>query len=206
MAKSAYASNVFVNCAFDEPFKPVQDAILFAILDCGFVPRCALEINNGADIRIDKINRIIAECKFGIHDISRTELDEHNDLPRFNMPLELGIFLGAKKFGDRTQKNKNCLILDCERYRYQQFISDISGQDIQSHNGEPREAISVVRRWLNDQSGRRTIPGGAAIARRYDRFREVLPEICLEVELELYEIEYNDYILFAADWLRARDA
>jgi len=32
------------------------------------------------------------------HDISRTELNEHS-LPRFNMPLELGLFLGASRFG-----------------------------------------------------------------------------------------------------------
>ena len=46
------------------------------------------------------------------------------------MPLELGIFLGAKRFGRAEQKGKVCLILDTERYRYQQFMSDIAGQDI----------------------------------------------------------------------------
>jgi hypothetical protein len=63
-------------------------------------------------------------------DLSRTEL--HEDLPRFNMPLELGIFLGAKKYGNEQNNNKACIIFDREQYRYQKFISDISGHDIKS--------------------------------------------------------------------------
>lgn len=208
MAKTQYASSVFLNCPFDDDFREVRGAIIFAIYDCGFVPRCALEANNGADIRIDKINRIIAECKFGIHDISKTELDAHNELPRFNMPLELGIFLGARRFGSNSHQYKSCLILDREQFRYQQFISDIAGQDIRSHDGASERAVAVVREWLNDASGRRTIPGGAAIWRRFQRFQGDLPRICEEVELELDEITYNDYCQFTSDWLKevAQDA
>ena len=42
----------------------------------------------------------------GIHDISRTESSGKPRLPRFNMPLELGMFLGAKQYGDGQQKDK----------------------------------------------------------------------------------------------------
>ena len=57
------------------------------------------------------------------------ELDETNRLPRFNMPLELGLFLGAKSFSDEPrQKKKRCLILDSNPYRYQKFLSDIAGR------------------------------------------------------------------------------
>jgi hypothetical protein len=56
--------------------------------------------------------------QFGIHDVSRVELDESNKLPRFNMPLELGLFLGAKSFSDEArQKKKRCLILDSDPHR-----------------------------------------------------------------------------------------
>lgn len=66
-----------------------------------------LEINDAGDQRIDKINNIIKECKIGIHDISRTELDDHSNLPRFNMPLELGLFLGAKNSVLQKSKRAN---------------------------------------------------------------------------------------------------
>ena len=104
-----------------------------------FIPRCALEEDDASQVRIDKIYEIIADCRYGIHDISRIELDEPSGFPRFNMPLELGVFLGAKKFGSEEQKGKKCLILDKEPYRYQHFMSDIAGQDIQDHSNTQEE-------------------------------------------------------------------
>ena len=201
MARQPYTSCVFINCPFDDEYKPIRDAIVFAIYDCGFIPRCALEENNGGNVRFDKIQKIIGECKFGVHDISRTELDNHNGLPRFNMPLELGVFLGAKRFGDTRQKAKNCLILDRDQYRYQQFISDIAGQDIRSHNSDAHQVIGLIRGWLSDSSGRRTIPGGRAISRRYETFLAALPRICLNAKLELGELTFNDFSVFASNWL-----
>lgn len=102
-----YNDNVFINCPFDAKYKSLFDAMVFAVHDCGFIPRCAREEDDASEVRIDKIYNIIADCRYGIHDISRTELDEDSNLPRFNMPLELGIFLGAKKFGTEEQKRKN---------------------------------------------------------------------------------------------------
>ena len=197
-----YASNVFINCPFDEEYTPVLDAIVFAVFDCGFIPRSALEEDDGGDVRFEKIKRLISISKFGVHDISRTELDNINDLPRFNMPLELGVFIGATKFGDTHQRKKNTLILDMKPHRYQVFMSDIAGQDIRSHENEPSQAISHIRNWLNAASGRRTIPGGAAINARYRRFQLELPNICEELQLTVDEITYNDYCNFVSDWLQ----
>jgi hypothetical protein len=136
---------VFINCPFDRAYLPIFRVIVFAVFDCGYDARCALEVSDSSEVRIDKILRIVSECKYGIHDISRTELDKETNLPRFNMPLELGIFLGAKRFGDDEQKKKVCLILDREPYRYQGFISDIAGQDIQSHKKDDSQTIKIVR-------------------------------------------------------------
>lgn len=202
MAISSYASNVFINCPFDDEFLEIRNAIIFSIFDCGFTPRCALEESNGGDVRFDKIQKIIQECKYGIHDISYTELDTVNDLPRFNMPLELGVFMGAKRYGDRKQKEKDCLILDKARYRYQIFVSDIAGHDIRSHEGDPEEAIKCVRDWLNDASGRKPVPGGREIVRRFRAFEEDLPDMCVAVPIEVDELTYNDYAQFIAEWLR----
>ena len=107
---------------------------------------------------------IIRDCRWGIHDISRTDVNSHG-LPRFNMPLELGLFLDAKRFGTGPQTRKSCLVLDRDRYRYQEFISDIAGQDIVAHADDPAEAIKAVRDWLSvSKAGVRRPPGGAAIS------------------------------------------
>ena len=204
MQSTHYNDNVFINCPFDSTYKPLFDAMVFAVYDCGFITRCALEEEDASQVRIDQIYSIIADCRYGIHDISRTELDEDSGLPRFNMPLELGIFLGAKKFGIAEQKRKKCLILDTERYRYQQFISDIAGQDIQVHSNSSREVITHVRNWLRTASRRETIPSGSIIWERYQEFTEKLPQTAREARLIPEELIFNDYTLLVAQWLETK--
>ena len=201
MKSTHYNDNVFLNCPFDSTYKQLFDAMVFAVHDCGFIPRCALEEEDASQVRIDKIYNIIADCRYGIHDISRTELDETSGLPRFNMPLELGVFLGAKKFGIDEQKRKNCLILDKEQYRYQQFISDIAGQDIQAIITILKTMVTVVRNWLRTASERETIPSGSIIWKRYQEFMGDLPQLAQECRLEVDELIFNDYTSVITKWL-----
>jgi hypothetical protein len=148
------------------------------------------------------IARIIRDCRLGIHDISRTDLNSRG-LPRFNMALELGLFLGAKRFGTRPQTRKSCLVLDRDKYRYQEFISDIAGQDIVAHADDPTEAIMAVRDWLSvSKAGVRRPPGGAAIAARYGRFLGELPRICADAELQIGELTFVEFADMASTWLR----
>lgn len=201
MAEPAYAREVFINCPFDPEYQNLFNAIVFAVFDCGYRARCAKEIDDSSEVRIDAITRIIASCKFGIHDLSRTELDKESGLPRFNMPLELGMFLAAKRLGGRRQREKVCLILDRSQYRYQRFVSDIAGQDIRSHRNSPRIAIRMVRDWLSTASGRVNIPGGAAIHGRYRLFRRDLPKVCARFQLTPQELTFNDHADMISRWL-----
>jgi hypothetical protein len=197
-----YPQNVFLNCPFDGTYQSLFEAIVFAVVDCGFRLRCALEIDDGGQTRIEKIFNLISDCRFGIHDISKTELDDTSGLPRFNMPLELGIFLGARRYGQKEQREKICLILDRERYRYQKFISDISGQDIRSHGGNPGEAIALVRNWLRSVSPSDPMPGGEEIFKRYQVFRGQLSELCQAVRLSVDRLTYIDYTWLVSVWLK----
>jgi hypothetical protein len=97
------SNHVFINCPFDPAYRPILNAILFAVIDLGFVARCALEEEDTGDFRLSKIERIIEECRYGINDLSAVSLDVVTGLPRFNMPLELGLFFGCKRFGPRTR-------------------------------------------------------------------------------------------------------
>ena len=197
-----YPDNVFINCPFDDEYKPLFDTIVFAVHDSGFIARCALEVSDATQNRLAKIMSIISNCRYGIHDISRTEPDGENLLPRFNMPLELGIFLGCKKFGGKKHRLKSCLILDREPYRYQMFISDIAGQDVHSHNNDQKTAISQVRNWLRTVSRRSTIPGGGEIWNRFNKFQKDLPAICEELRIQVGELTFVDYTYVVVEWLR----
>lgn len=196
------SASVFINCPFDSEYQPLFEAVVFCVSACGFLPRCTKELTDAAEVRIDKIYCLIRDCNYSIHDISRTEVaDQPYQLPRFNMPLELGIFLGAKRFGGRSAQ-KRCLILDRAPYRYHRFISDIAGQDIRSHENRPRKAIQRVRDWLQAAPGRAAIPGGERIWEMYREFRRELPVIAEDAELNPAQLTFIDYLQLVINWLK----
>ena len=50
------------------------------------------------------------------------------------MPFELGLDFRCKDFGGFPfDQKKMILVLEEEQYRYQKFISDLSGSDIESY-------------------------------------------------------------------------
>lgn len=152
-------------------------------------------------MRLVKLIQMIGECRYGVHDLSRTTLDAASRLPRFNMPLELGIFLGAKAFGRATHRQKTALILDRDPFRYQKFCSDIAGQDIRAHNNATEDAVQVLRNWLNAARPTVRIPGGARIASRYLTFRVQLPRMCHAAGLEIADLTFVDYRTLVVGWL-----
>lgn len=175
---------------------------MFTVHQCGFWARCALEAEDSGEERIRKIKRIIRESRFGIHDISRVELDAANHLPRFNMPLELGLFLGAQEYGSGVQGRKQSLVLDEERYRYQKFCSDIAGQDIRAHGGDPVRLIAAVRAMLSTAlNGRARLPGPACIHDRFAQFDADLPAISRRVHVDVPELEFVELRLLTEQWL-----
>lgn len=192
---------VFVNVPFDRRYKKLFDALVFAVHDCGFVARGAREEDDSSQVRLEKLLDIIGGCRFGIHDLSRVTLDSKNRLPRFNMPLELGIFLGAKRFGGPHHARKSCLVLDRDQYRYQIFCSDIGGQDIRAHHNDVRKAVAAVRGWLRTTAGRDNLRGAADMANRYVQFRLELPAICRAARLEVRDLDFLDYRTLVEAWI-----
>src|SRR5215212_10013874 len=197
----AYEVSVFLNVPFDRKYSRLSDAVIFAVHDCGFFSRSALELDDSGGTRVDKILDIIEQSKFGIHDISRAGIDRNTKLARFNMPLELGFFLGAKRYGATKHRQKRCLVLDRERYRYRNFCSDIAGQDIRAHADQPRAAIRAVRDWLSTHRTAVQMPGGKAIFDRYERFRTQLAVQAADVQLEIGELTFGDYTKLVVGWL-----
>lgn len=191
-----------MNCPFDNEYRRLLYALVFTVHECGFWARCALEAEDSGEERIRKIKRIIRECRYGIHDISRVQLDAVNQLPRFNMPLELGLFLGAQEYGTGEQARKQSLVLDTERYRYQKFCSDIAGQDIRAHEGQPTRVIAAVRAMLSttlDGEGR--VPGPATIRERFARFRTDLATVSRELHVRVSELQFVEYRALVEEWL-----
>ncbi|SPF44580.1 conserved hypothetical protein [Candidatus Sulfopaludibacter sp. SbA4] len=191
---------VFVNCPFDASYRAMFEAIVFTVIVLDFDVRCALERDTGAEERLAKISRAIGECRFGIHDISFMRIDRKTRLPRYNMVFELGLFLGCRQYGGRRQEAKSCLILDRQRWRYRNSISDLSGRDIQAHGGNRQKAIGVVRDWLATESGLSELPGGRFVVDQYSRFRKELPRKCRDMKRKVSDLTFSDYCEMVRAW------
>lgn len=176
--------SVFINCPFDGDYSPLLEALVFTIYDCGFYPITVLDNNDSGETRLKRIEKTISRCSFGIHDISRTETSSsvpgQAALPRFNMPFELGLFLGLNA-RRRIDNRAPCLILDREANRYDIFLSDISGLDIGSHEESPETLIARVRNWLAPHNSQDIIPSAHVVAERYRVFQSGLPSLALEL-------------------------
>jgi hypothetical protein len=146
----SFETNVFVNCPFDDEYRPLLRPLLFTIIYLGLKPRISLEAMDAGQARLDKIVGLIKDSKFGIHDLSRIEAGEVGELFRLNMPFELGIDFGCRLFGSPLHQTKKSLILEIEPYRYKAALSDLSGSDIESHGNEPYRVIGIVRNWLKN--------------------------------------------------------
>jgi hypothetical protein len=177
-------------------------AIVFTVFACEFRPRSARELDDGGQTRIEKLYSIIGDCRYGVHDISRTELDPVNHLPRFNMPLELGMFMGARKFGTKEQRLKRVLVLDIEPYRYQRFVSDLAGIDIHAHEGSALNVVRALRDWLTNVS-RRKLPATNKVVALYERFAAELPNIALDKGFDVDALPYVDFEFLVVEWLLA---
>ena len=198
-----YEENVFINCPFDDEYKPLFYAIVFAVNEMGFKARCAKDESNAGKGRIEKIQDLIAECKHSIHDISRVELDAVNNLPRFNMPLELGLDLGCKQYGKPYHKKKVVLVMDTEPYRYQKYISDLAGRDPMAHHDSVEEVINNVRNWLRLELDPNLVTtlGGSLIYQRYGRFQLELPSTCKRLHWDINNLPFSDFRWAVADWI-----
>lgn len=200
-----FEKNLFINCPFDPGYNLMLRAMIFVVTVCGLEPRIALERHDSGEERIDKIKELIRCSKYSIHDISRMEPLKKGDLPRFNLPFELGLDLGCRTYGPGSMAAKKCLILDKERYRYTRVISDISGNDIRAHHNNAQDLIREVRNWIRTSTNT-DIPAAKKIWDAFNIFLIDFTNTCKEKgygDEDIEKMPIPEYIFFVKQWLRA---
>lgn len=205
---TGFESNVFINCPFDEDYRPLMRPLLFAVIWLGYTPRLASERSDSGENRVDKICDLIYESKYSIHDLSRLKSDAPGEFYRLNMPFELGLDYGARRYGSDTMVEKRCLILETAPYDYKIALSDLSGVDIKNHHDRPEEIIRAVRDWFYETVGRTEIESPTKIWNGFLDFQTHLFESRLEEDLSEEDVtkdiermpvsEFNDSI---AQWI-----
>jgi hypothetical protein len=195
--KAAIERQVFINCPFDADYWPLMQAMVFAISACGLIPRCATEADDAGEERLDKILRIIGGCRFSVHDLSRKGPDPNHGLSRFNMPFELGLCLGARRFG---RHKMTLLVMEAAPFDYRRFLSDMAGRDIKHHDNDPAKIIGLIRTWLSAQALQRILPGATALQRLYNAFIAELPLLLDKAQLMESEITFVDWPHLIEEW------
>jgi len=114
---------------------------------------------------------LVASSRYSIHDLSRCQAREKGEFYRLNMPFELGLDVGCRRFGGERMSEKVILVLEEKRFRYQAAISDLAGSDIEAHGGDYAVAVRKVRNWLAGMGGFERI-GAARVVADYEDFQQ----------------------------------
>lgn len=169
-AKFGFEKSVFINCPFDPEYLSLLRPILFTVTSFGFDPRIASERSDSAEMRLDKIVRLIRSSRYSIHDISRLRAKEAGDFSRFNLPFELGLDRGAQLFGGGQLRSKRCLMLERDQYDFRRALSDLAGVDIKSHQDEPVDVVRAVRDWFVETVGLTRVASATQVWYRFTEF------------------------------------
>lgn len=140
--------NVYVNCPYDDDFKPMLNAIIFATIFFGKKPIFCENTTSGTH-RIEHIASVIRTSKFSIHDLSRFKSLAKGDdfIPKFNMPFELGMDMGFLHFSG-SEDRKQMLVCLNHKDDLNKVLSDLGGHDVIGHDGNPELIIYAIREWL----------------------------------------------------------
>jgi hypothetical protein len=140
-----------LNIPYDAGFEDLFLAYIVGLTQLGLVMNVALAVPNQG--RLETIIELIEKSDFSIHDLSRVELA--HGLPRFNMPVELGLALYRSRI---TRGKHRIFLFDRKPYQAQRSASDVNGIDPQIHNGTVRGLMSGLRNILRQPGDVTTVP------------------------------------------------
>ena len=148
---------VFLNVPFDKSYEPLFVALISALVALGRMPHCVLELPERGRGRLVRILRLIRSCGVSIHDLSRV-----GQPARFNMPFELGIAVALARLHGRHE----FIMLEAQRHRLVQTLSDVNGIDPGIHGTKVSGVISCVLSHLGRPRGNPSVKEVTVIYRR----------------------------------------
>lgn len=78
----SFSNSVFINCPFDREYYTLLRPLIYTLLYNGFNPRIATENSDSGQLRADKLIELIKSSKYSIHDLSRLQASEKNEIFR----------------------------------------------------------------------------------------------------------------------------
>ena len=188
---------VFLNIPYDEAFTHLYVAYIVGLVDHGLTPRAALE-NRTGEARLLYIFELIKSCRHSIHDLSRTEVDPNNPIPRFNMPFELGLSVAWAKMGipAASPSEHSFYAFESQSYRGQRTTSDMAPFDFRNHGGKPEGVFAELCNIFTRKDRDPEVP---TMIRHYEIVMGWLPEIKRKTgNASLFQARpFNEIVLLA---------
>lgn len=177
---SPYPRNlsVFINCPYDEAYQTIFDGIVFAIICCGFIPRCAIEKEQVSEPRLTRILAGIKESKYSFHDLCRCNGEGNQNLARFNMPLELGFAMKERFDNEASPEKHDWYVIVPPNHTHAKFISDLAGYDPPQVEQKVDKVIRKIVGWLGTSED--AVEGGpqpSKIIEAFYSFHDVCEEL-----------------------------
>ena len=166
MARRKRVQSVFLNIPYDAQFEELYLAYIVGLTQLGLKINATLAVPN--QDRLKRIVGLIEKSEVSIHDLSRIE--SSSGVPRFNMPLELGLALFRSHV---TRGRHRVFVFEKKAYRVQRSTSDVNGIDPQIHKGRPKGVMAGLRNIFYQSDGT-TVP---EMLSSYRAVKRKLPEL-----------------------------
>lgn len=151
---SSHAGTAFINLAYVNSNEELFLGLLAGLAGFGLVPVAAMH-DPGSDPQLSRIYRLIDQSVISFHDLSYVRLDAPTPrTPRFNMPFELGLAVAVAL---STNRKHRWFLLEQVIHRAAKSLSDISGTNVQLHDGRAPSVLKAVSNALARHSHRPTL-------------------------------------------------
>jgi len=156
--------SVFLNVPFDTDYAPLFLALIARLTALGHTPRCVLEVPSGGRNRLERIFGLLESCDASIHDLSRITLSAPQEVPRFNMPFELGMAYALAQ-----KVSHDFFVLEEKPFSLQVSLSDLNGYDPHIHHSTPSGALRCILDCFGAPSGVPSMPALEVLARQLSK-------------------------------------
>ena len=123
------------------------------------------------------------------------------------MPFELGLTIGAKKYGGAKRSNYTAAILVTDPFKLPAYLSDLGGNDPRAHHDDVANVVKIVRNYLGKGPSGTRLPGPAILLKRLEEFQHAIPAMASEHGIGADELDafnaYPDYAYFLSEYLKA---
>lgn len=134
---------VFLNYPYDDAYLGFSDAIHFAVVASNRLPVCATDLSLPDTPRLSVVERLVEQCRYSVHDLSRVTGEGEGNYARLNMALELGMAM-QRRFDDRH----HYAICISTKHVLDLVASDLKGSDPICYNESASGLCLQVHAWL----------------------------------------------------------